>query len=240
MGGIPNIPVDPELTGNSLDAKLGKVDWEYIFRSLTESVMVLDEDHKIVAVNSATLEATGLPEEKLIGQTCYRIFHCSVATHEKCPHKMLQKLATPETIEMDVAALQGTCHITVAPVCSVQGHPIRTLHIAKDLTELKPIEQELILREKRSGALEMVGAACHELSQPMQVICGYCDLMLLDIPEDNTLYGRIQVIQQEVDRIASIIKKIHHVTKDITRDYIEGIKNIDIDRASDEDGARKE
>lgn len=102
------------------------------------------------------------------------------------------------------------------------------------------VESEYLLREKLSAAIEIAGKACHELSQPMQVIFGYCELMLLEVSPDHPLYGRIQIIQQEVERIATIITKIQYATKFVIGNSGKEIKITDHDHASSEEGLEKE
>ncbi len=98
--------------------------------------------------------------------------------------------------------------------------------------ERKRTEQERLEREKLQGILEIAGAVCHELNQPLQAIFGYYDLLMMDMSKDNPLCGDIKEIKVQVDRMAGITKKLMRITRYETRDYIEGRKIVDIDKAS--------
>ena len=63
-------------------------------------------------------------------------------------------------------------------------------------------------------------------------IHGYSELLLMDTPEVSHLKEKIVNIQEGVDRIAMITKKLMQITKYETIDYLNG-KIIDIDGATE-------
>ncbi len=96
----------------------------------------------------------------------------------------------------------------------------------------RQLEEERLKRERLEGVLEMAGAACHELNQPLQTLVGYSHLLLENLPEDGSQFGEIKKIKDSVNQLAKITNKIMHITRYETKEYIEGSKIIDIDRAS--------
>ncbi|HSB07324.1 MAG TPA: hypothetical protein VLK23_19265, partial [Thermodesulfobacteriota bacterium] len=67
---------------------------------------------------------------------------------------------------------------------------------------------------------------------PLQTLSGYSYLLLSDLSEDSPLFGEIQRIKGMVDQLGQITKKIMHITKYETKEYVEGFNIIDIDKAS--------
>jgi len=98
----------------------------------------------------------------------------------------------------------------------------------------KNSKKEQLRRRKLEGVLEMAGAVCHEMNQPMQIILGNSDLLLMHIPENNQLNDKINKIREGIDRMRIITRKIKNITKYETKNYIGGIKIIDIEKASNE------
>ncbi len=62
--------------------------------------------------------------------------------------------------------------------------------------------------ERLEGAMEMAGSLYDELSQPMQTIYGYSDLLLMSISDKDQVYEKIMGIKQQVDRMVSVIDKL--------------------------------
>ena len=81
--------------------------------------------------------------------------------------------------------------------------------------------------------MELAGAACHELNQPMQVVLGYAEMLSKNmVKNENTNQIQNEIIVQ-IKRMDSILKKIRNITSYETRDYVQGIKIIDIEKASE-------
>jgi signal transduction histidine kinase len=106
--------------------------------------------------------------------------------------------------------------------------------LKKSETGGKNSGKKQLRRRKLEGVLEMAGAVCHEMNQPMQIILGNSDLLLMHIPENNQLTDKIKKIRVGIDRMRIITGKIKNITKYETKDYIGGIKIIDIEKASNE------
>lgn len=101
------------------------------------------------------------------------------------------------------------------------------IKVGKRLIEL---QTALMEKEKLSGVLEMAGAVCHELNQPMQVASGLTELLLLDIPPDHKLYEKLKTIKKHVDRMGVVTQKLMRITSYETKAHVKG-KIIDIDKS---------
>ena len=96
----------------------------------------------------------------------------------------------------------------------------------------RQLEEERLRSERLKGVIEMAGAACHELNQPLQVLSGYSHLLLSDLSEESPLFAQIKSIKETVERLGHVTRKIMHITKYETKEYIKGSSIIDIDKAS--------
>jgi DNA-binding response OmpR family regulator len=95
------------------------------------------------------------------------------------------------------------------------------------------MQSELMQREKLSGVLEMAGATCHEFNQPLQVISGYCELLLKQLHPASQSHRQVGRILAAVESMIEMTRKLQSITKYETREYIAGSKIIDIDKASE-------
>jgi len=96
----------------------------------------------------------------------------------------------------------------------------------------RQLEEERIQRERLEGVIEMAGAACHELNQPLQTLFGYTHLLSENLPQSSSLFEQIEKIKKSIEQMGKITHKIMHITRYETKEYIEGFKIIDIDKAS--------
>jgi phosphoserine phosphatase RsbU/P len=102
------------------------------------------------------------------------------------------------------------------------------------------MQGELVQREKLRGVVEMAGATCHEFNQPMQVISGYAELLLKQIPPTDPLHGKALKIKEATETMAQITSKLQQITRYETREYFDGMKIIDIDKSSETAPKEKE
>jgi C4-dicarboxylate-specific signal transduction histidine kinase len=108
----------------------------------------------------------------------------------------------------------------------------RVEHLEKQARQLRLAERDRLERERLQGVLEMAGAICHELNQPMQVLCSHCEQYLKTMVEDNALGRHLKGIVEKIDHMALIVRKLELIASYETKDYMEGKRIIDIDKAS--------
>jgi len=101
------------------------------------------------------------------------------------------------------------------------------------------LQAELRQREKLQGVLEMAGAVCHEINQPLQSILGYSELLLMELDRDDPRLDILEKIGAGAERIGSLTRKIMTITKYQSKGYMDGkTRIVDIERASQNiDGA---
>jgi PAS domain S-box-containing protein len=96
-----------------------------------------------------------------------------------------------------------------------------------DISQRKEAEKETYERERLQGVLEMAGAVCHEINQPLQAILGYSELLLMN-PESDMSYNNLNSIKSQVTRLGKITKKLSNITQYKTVDYPGNTKIVDI------------
>lgn len=124
----------------------------------------------------------------------------------------LKDVATVETYEQDGISL-SLGYLTV-------------------VTKEMKAEEERLERERLQVLLEMAGAVCHELNQPMQAISGFSESLTQNIKTDDPLYPKLKKIMELARTMGDITGKLMKITRYETKDYVRGVKIIDIDKSS--------
>ena len=109
----------------------------------------------------------------------------------------------------------------------------RATFTISDISWRKRTEKELLQKEKLQAVVETAGAVCHEMNQPMQaVLVELAECAVMGEFKKDTVKQRVEKIQQHLNALRVMSRKLMHITRYETRDYIEGEKIIDIDKAS--------
>ncbi|MBU2620703.1 MAG: PAS domain S-box protein [Proteobacteria bacterium] len=98
--------------------------------------------------------------------------------------------------------------------------------IAIDISELKRAEEDKAYLSKLQGFLETTRLICHELSQPITVISGYSEMVLLNKAKDDPQYEKLLEIQKQAGKLEEITRKLRYMAKYIMKDDIPGIEII--------------
>jgi PAS domain-containing protein len=196
--------------------------------SLPTGIMIIDaKSDEIIEANPQALLMIGLPLE-LIAGTKYDQFICQEKVRGPIPD-----------IDTSYNSCEGTfisahgdvspIHKTVIPV-TLDDRECFIINFV-DLTAQKQVESERLQKEKLQGVVEMAGAVCHEISQPLQAVTGLSELLQMEVHEGDPLFNNLKNIQEQADRMSEITKKLMKVTKYKTKGYLRG-KIIDIDKAT--------
>jgi two-component system cell cycle response regulator len=97
------------------------------------------------------------------------------------------------------------------------------------IAEHEVAEKEREERQKLQGVVEMAGAVCHELNQPIQTVSGLAELMILKADADNPMVTYAQKVKEQVDRMGTITGKLARVTAYRTKPHDAGTTIFDID-----------
>jgi len=200
------------------------------FRSSPDWMIISTlEDGIYLEVNQAFLHTTGFQLEEVIGKSSTDLGIWADPEQRDELHDILKEHDRVCNAEVRFRVKNGQI-LTVlwsAEVIDYEGKKC-IIAVTRDITDRKMAQQEQIKREKLQGVLEMAGATCHEMNQPLQNIVFMLDELLEKYPDDETC-GEIK---EQVKRIRGITSKLENITTYETKDYIQGTKIIDIDKAS--------
>ncbi|MDQ5986400.1 MAG: hypothetical protein CSYNP_02124 [Syntrophus sp. SKADARSKE-3] len=118
--------------------------WEMTFNAIPDAVAIIDPDHRILNVNKAMSERLDVPPEQCIGQTCYSVVHGLDLPPPSCPHSRLLKEGSEQRQELHEDRLGGTFIVTVSPLLDETGQIRGSVHVARDITERKRMEDDLL------------------------------------------------------------------------------------------------
>jgi len=192
---------------------------EILIHALPVGIVIIDPaTHKIVDVNPKAVLMIGAPADRIIGSPCHN-FICS-AQAGQCPvknfghtvHNVADTFLTADGENLAV-------HKTVLPLQVDEKDLLLECFI--DISEHKRAERERLKKEKLKGVVEMAGAVCHELNQPLQSISGFSELLMMEMEKDMPAYEKVSIIKNQVGRMGEITKKLMHITKYETKGYLE-------------------
>ena len=204
---------------------------ENVFENSADAIGIVDRNGNFIKWNKMAAQLYGYDFEEMKGKSFFEIYEDKAELE-----KMLTRLRRQGFLreyEINMKKKDGRIapfNISIKILKDKDNNNIGSVCVTRDLSERKQVEQEKILHEKLQGVLEIAGAVCHEMNQPLMAISGYTELILMDMPAETPIRDRMVKIKNQIDRLGQITQKLMSITRYETKDYLEG-KIIDIDKA---------
>lgn len=185
---------------------LAEAELENIFRSITDMMYLTDRDYTLKNVNEAVIKKVGKPREEIIGKKCYQVFHGMDEPWPMCPHHNTLETMEPSIKELEDPHLNGTFLTSTSPLLDSEGKFLGTVHLVRDITEMKVLRERLLTAERMASLGEVAAKVAHEIRNPLVSVGGFAK-RLEDKLEGN-LREYASIISKEVGRLEDILKDI--------------------------------
>ena len=199
-----------------------------ILNTIPDLVYRLDPDGNIIYVNQVIRKYNFEPEE-LIGKHIFDLVHPEDL--EKAKYKVKERrTGERRTTSFEVRLLTSKKSILPVEIRStgIYEHPVFLLEaeglystespnpnhflgtqaIARDISELKKMESELLQAQKMQAVGLLAGGVAHDFNNLLTVILGYTEKLLKTFHEDNPTYKDIQHIENSANSAAALTSQL--------------------------------
>jgi signal transduction histidine kinase len=83
-----------------------------------------------------------------------------------------------------------------------------TMTIARDITERKKLEEQLLQAQKMEAIGQLAGGVAHNFNNTMTVIIGFGNLLLMEMSKDDPLRTYVTQILNSAERAASLTQAL--------------------------------
>ncbi len=202
--------------------KSSETNLQSILKTIPDIIFRLDADGNITFISPAITKYFRSPES-LIGRSIFELV--TPEELDKVQYRLNERRTGERaTIDMEICLLltkdssksQATGRyfsLSAEGIYESQGgtKPNRflgTQGIVKDITDRKRLEQQLIQAQKMEVIGNLAAGIAHDLNNILSGIVSYPDLLLLEIPENDPLHKKIQIIQKSGKKAAIIVQDL--------------------------------
>lgn len=104
--------------------------------------------------------------------------------------------------------------------------------LAQKNEELRATQEKLLEAERITAISETIAALHHEVNNPLMAMLGKVQLLRDSMDtSDSRLSNDLEIMEKLTLRVASIIEKMKHLTRPISKKYVEKIAMLDLEES---------
>ena len=184
-----------------------KQEWETTFDAITDGILILSPDLRVVRANRAMAEFLKTTPQALVGQDCCQLLWCC---HDLEAQTLAERTAWEGKLRLDEVHEPRLGNRTflrsIYPFWGVQDELTGMVLVLKDITAQKDLQAQLVQSARLAGIGELAAGVAHELSNPLTSILGFADLLIQseDIPQSHK--EDVAIIMEESCRAQEIVQ----------------------------------
>ena len=182
-------------------------EWRTTFDSITDLISIHDKDNRIIRVNKAVADLLNTTPQELVGKFCCEVMRGDQECPANCPHLLAIKTGKPSSIEIFNSKLGVHLQESASPIINKNGEITGTVLVARDVTQQKRMEEQLILTDRLASIGELSSGIAHELNNPLTSVIGFSQLLMEgDVPAN--MKEDLGIVHNEAQRAAAIVKNL--------------------------------
>jgi two-component system, NtrC family, sensor kinase len=184
------------------------------YRSLVESaedlIFKLDSEGVIKTANQHMARLFGVGGADLIGRSLYRFLPNEQVEDQLMLIREALRSERGQRIEtrMRIQKEDFWFNIQYIPLKGKGNGEDHVLGIARDITDRKSLEKQLINTEKLASLGTLAAGVAHEINNPIGIMLGFCDLLLEKIEPGTMEYNDLKTIERHGLHCKSIVERL--------------------------------
>jgi len=183
-----------------------------LFESIPFSFYIINQEFRIVAINSVRAQMAGSTIPLLVGKVCYEGLYHSQKICQGCLVSTTLQTGTNSTREKRTWLKNDTAsdwEINCYPINDNAGRTVQAILVEQEVTEKRRLEAELIQSDKLVATGQLAAGVAHEINNPLAAIIANAQILLQDIPPENQdLIESVKLIELAGLRASHVVKNL--------------------------------
>jgi PAS domain S-box-containing protein len=183
---------------------------EALLNNMPDAAWMKDDQGRFTTVNDAFARILGRSHRKIIGKTLRELVAPEIAEKSEAEDRIV--LETGKILQVsDELVWPGDKQIifeTIKTPIEGGGRPSGLVGIARDITERRRLEDQLLQSQKMEAIGRLAGGIAHDFNNILTSILGYCDLVLWQLDEGSAIRADVEEIERAGNRAALLTRQL--------------------------------
>ena len=173
--------------------------YRLLLESAEDYILVVDENWTVQSINSYTARFFGGQPQEFAGRHFASLFPGGGAEKQLRLLARVFHLGRSERneFEWDVGGHEAWVDLHFMPLKDDTGRVTRVLCIARDITERKRLERNLVNTEKLASLGTLATGVAHEVNNPLGVILGFVEILLGKVEPGSRMHEDLKIIERQ-------------------------------------------
>jgi PAS domain S-box-containing protein len=216
-------------TAPMVDERERQVGWLAVLHDVTERKQAQEQYRLIAEYSADIIYKLTIKEEKftyvspsaerLLGYTDKEALALKLSdvltpeSYEKQRNELFKDLQAGKpfsTLQLEVIHKDGRIipfEVHASLVYNDKGEPVEIVGVARDITERKRMEEQLIMQDRLASIGQLTSGLAHELNNPLTSVISFSSLLLKQQFAEETKQD-LKIIHDEAQRISAIVKNL--------------------------------
>jgi two-component system, OmpR family, phosphate regulon sensor histidine kinase PhoR len=131
-------------------------EWSETFDAMSDGVSIQSPDFVILNANATVCKILNKDKDQILGKKCFQLFHCTDKPLEGCPLSKCKVTKENTYAEVFEPTLKKWVAVSTSPILNDQGQVQKIIHILRDVTERKKMEEQLLRETERKHTEEQL------------------------------------------------------------------------------------
>ena len=174
-----------------------KREWEKTVDAISQAICIVDAHGTVRRANRVFAELIQMPVTAIPGRPWLGLLPPAWSD------PVARAIAEPSATSVEIRAGERALLLTTIPM----AEPGSAVLVFEDHTDRRRLQEQLIQSEKMSAIGQLIAGVAHDLNNPLASVVGFSDF-LAEAGVPASLEEPLQVIRQEAERAATIVKNL--------------------------------